>query len=155
MCIRAGHGDPADFPSFISAVNRTIKPLGIELAKGYMEDTGAVWYGLVNRNSDTAAKIGSEYTPAELELFNRAVSDYVCVSECKYVYLNNYMCVQYDFLLGMTSHTQYHQPAIFFIPLNNFLDETLLCSWRCWCQVIAVLPPVLLCCVQFPHWNGS
>ena len=48
------------------------------IAKGHMEDTGEVWYGLVNRNADAAAKISSGYTPAELELFNKAVS--VCIS---------------------------------------------------------------------------
>ena len=69
-----GGGDSSEFASFISAVNRTIKPLGMELARGYMEDNGEVWYGLVNRNSDAAAKISSGYTAAELEFFNRAVS---------------------------------------------------------------------------------
>ena len=69
-----GGGDSSEFTGFISAVNRTIKPLGMELARGYMEDTGEVWYGLVNRNSDAAAKIGSGYTAAQLEFFNRAVS---------------------------------------------------------------------------------
>lgn len=69
----AGGGDSSEFTSFISAINRTIKPLGMELARGYMEDTGEVWYGLVNRNSDAAAKISSGYTEAELELFNKAV----------------------------------------------------------------------------------
>ena len=69
-----GHGDPAEFTGFINALNRTLKPLGMVLAKGHMEDTGEVWYGLVNRNSDAAAKISSGYAPAELELFNKAVS---------------------------------------------------------------------------------
>ena len=39
-----------------------------------MEDTGEVWYGLVNRSTDAASKVGSGYSPAELELFNKAVS---------------------------------------------------------------------------------
>ena len=69
-----GRANPADFPSFISSLNRTLKPLGMEIAMGHMEDTGEVWYGLVNRVRDTAAKICSGYTPAELELFNRVVS---------------------------------------------------------------------------------
>lgn len=51
----------------------------MELARGYMEDTGEVWYGLVNRNSDAAAKISSGYTEAELEFFNRAVSLLRCM----------------------------------------------------------------------------
>ena len=57
-------------------MNRTIKPFGMEVAKAHMEDTGEVWYGLVNRNNDAAAAISSGYTPAELELFNKAVSSF-------------------------------------------------------------------------------
>jgi hypothetical protein len=76
----AGHGDPAEFAGFVNALNRTIKPLGMEIAKGHMEDTGEVWYGLVNRNCDAAAKISSGYTPAELELFDKAL-EMVVMSE--------------------------------------------------------------------------
>ena len=46
----------------------------MELARGTMEDTGQKWYGLVNRSDDAAAKIATAYSPAELELFNKAVS---------------------------------------------------------------------------------
>ena len=66
--------DPSGFRSFVSALNRQLKPLGMELARGHMEDTGEVWYGLVNRSTDAASKVGSGYSPAELELFNKAVS---------------------------------------------------------------------------------
>ena len=67
-------GEAAQFSSFVSEVNRSLKPLGLELARGNAEDTGEVWYALVNRTADSAAKIGSCYSPAELELFNKAVS---------------------------------------------------------------------------------
>ena len=65
--------DTTEFPGFISAVNRPLKQLGLELARGHMEDSGEVWYGLVNRSVDSAAKLGSVYSAAELELFNKAV----------------------------------------------------------------------------------
>ena len=72
--IFTARGDPVSFPDFINILNRSLKPLSMEVAKGYMEDTGEVWYGLVNRVHDPAAMISSGYTPAELELFNRVVS---------------------------------------------------------------------------------
>ena len=31
------------------------------------------WYGLVNRKPDMAAKVGSKFTPHELEFFNKVV----------------------------------------------------------------------------------
>jgi len=64
----------SDFPNFVSLLNRQLKPLGMELTRGTMEDTGQKWYGLVNRSDDAAAKIATAYSPAELELFNKAVS---------------------------------------------------------------------------------
>ena len=64
----------SDFPTFVNLLNRQLKPLGMELARGTMEDTGQKWYGLVNRSDDPAAKIATAYSPAELELFNKAVS---------------------------------------------------------------------------------
>jgi hypothetical protein len=72
--IPAVPADAAQFPGFVSEVNRPLKPLGLELARGTAEDTGEVWYAVVNRAADSAAKIGSCYSPAELELFNKAVS---------------------------------------------------------------------------------
>ena len=74
--IPAVPAEAAQFPGFVSEVNRPLKPLGLELARGNAEDTGEVWYALVNRAADSAAKIGSCYSPAELELFNKAVSIY-------------------------------------------------------------------------------
>ena len=35
-------GDAAQFSSFVSEVNRPLKPLGLELARGNAEDTGEV-----------------------------------------------------------------------------------------------------------------
>ena len=46
----------------------------MELAQAHMEESGEVWYGLVNRREDAAAKLATTYSPAELSLFNKAVS---------------------------------------------------------------------------------
>ena len=64
-----------DFSTFLSTINRQLRPLNIELAQARMEDSPALWCGLVNRSPDTAAKISSKFSPAELELFNKVVSD--------------------------------------------------------------------------------
>ena len=73
-CVSAP-ADAAQFPGFVSEVNRPLKPLGLELARGNAEDTGEVWYAVVNRSADSAAKIGSCHSPAELELFNKTVGE--------------------------------------------------------------------------------
>ena len=64
-----------DFPTFLSTINRQLRPLNLELAQARMEDSPALWCGLVNRSPDAAAKISSKFSPAELELFNKVVSD--------------------------------------------------------------------------------
>ena len=64
-----------DFSTFISTLNRQLKPLNLELAQSRMEDSPALWCGLVNRSPDAAAKISSKFSPAELELFNKVVSE--------------------------------------------------------------------------------
>ena len=66
-------GDVALFPGFLSTLNRHLDPLGMQLVHSTMEDSPACWYALVNRSQDPAAKIASNYTPAELELFNKVV----------------------------------------------------------------------------------
>ena len=66
-------GDIALFPGFLSTLNRHLDPLGMQLVHSTMEDSPACWYALVNRSQDPAAKIASNYTPAELELFNKVV----------------------------------------------------------------------------------
>ena len=63
-----------DFHTFISVINRQLKPLSLELAQARMEDSPTLWCGIVNRSPDAAAKISSKFTPAELELFNKVVS---------------------------------------------------------------------------------
>ena len=45
----------------------------MQLVHSTMEDSPARWYALINRSQDPAAKIASNYTPAELELFNKVV----------------------------------------------------------------------------------
>ena len=64
-----------DFSTFLSTINRQLRPLNLELAQARMEDSPALWCGLVNRSPDAAAKISSKFSPAELELFNKVVSD--------------------------------------------------------------------------------
>ena len=49
--------------------------MNLELAQARMEDSPALWCGLVNQSPDAAAKISSKSSPAELELFNKVVSD--------------------------------------------------------------------------------
>lgn len=66
-----------DFSTFVATLNRQLKPLDLELAQARMEDTPAIWCGFVNRSSDAAAKISSKFSPAELELFNKVVSEEV------------------------------------------------------------------------------
>ena len=66
-------GDIALFPGFLSTLNRYLDSLGMQLVHSTMEDSPARWYALVNRSQDPAAKIASNYTPAELELFNKVV----------------------------------------------------------------------------------
>lgn len=78
MCRRAaqaaGERYDADlFPGFVSTLNRRLKPLGMEVGVARMEDGPTHWYGLVNRNQDAAAKAGTSYSPAELQLFNKVV----------------------------------------------------------------------------------
>ena len=79
-CINGGsfhfveHTHTRDFSSFVSTINRQLKPLGMELARGNLENSGETWYSVVNRSEDAAAKIAAAYSPAELELFNKAVS---------------------------------------------------------------------------------
>lgn len=63
-----------DFNTFISTLNRQLKPLNLELAQARMEDSPRVWCGFVNRSPDAAAKVSSKFSPAELELFNKVVS---------------------------------------------------------------------------------
>ena len=63
-----------DFRTFVSVVNRQLKPLSLELAQARMEDSPALWCGIVNRSPDAAAQISSKFTAAELELFNKVVS---------------------------------------------------------------------------------
>lgn len=101
-----GTGDPAQFQSFISEVNRSIKPFGMEVAKAHMEDTGDVWYGLVNRNTDAAAAISSGYTLSELELFNKTVGIIdinFSLAVCYYIILQLEMIVTSE--NGMASST--------------------------------------------------
>ena len=64
-----------DFSTFVSILNRQLKPLDLEFAQARLEDSPAIWCGFVNRSSDAAAKISSKFSPAELELFNKVVSD--------------------------------------------------------------------------------
>ena len=69
-------GETSNFSTFVTALNQQLKSVGMELARAYMEDSGQVWYGLVNRREDAAAKLATTYSPAELNLFNKAVSTY-------------------------------------------------------------------------------
>ena len=74
MCLHTEHPD-VDFRTFVSIVNRQLKPLSLELSQARMEDSPALWCGIVNRSPDAAAKISSKFTAAELELFNKVVSE--------------------------------------------------------------------------------
>ncbi len=64
----------ANLTGFIASINRRLKPLGLEIASSQMEDSAALWYGLVNRSEDPAATVASTYSPAELAFFNKIVS---------------------------------------------------------------------------------
>lgn len=69
--------DDSHFPGFLSAINRHLKPLGMELAQSRMEASAARWYGLVNRVQDPAAKIATSYSQPELEFFNKVLEQLV------------------------------------------------------------------------------
>lgn len=78
----------------MSTINRQLKLLNLELAQARMEDRAEVWYGVVNRSPDVAAKISSSFSPAELELFNKVVGhccafDYYLCSKYRSLHLLN------------------------------------------------------------------
>ena len=76
MCpLISEHYDAANFPSFISALNKHLKPLDMELSHVHLEDAPKQWYGLVNRTQDAAASAASSYSQAELEFFNHVVRE--------------------------------------------------------------------------------
>ena len=71
--LRSVRREERPFSAFVTAVNRQLKPLGFELARGATEDSGEEWLGFVNRAEDAASKL-TAFKPAELELFNKIVS---------------------------------------------------------------------------------
>ena len=61
------------FSQYVLSMNKHLKPLGLEVGGARMEDCDEVWYAIVNRLPDAAAKVGSKFSPQELELFNKLV----------------------------------------------------------------------------------
>lgn len=70
------------FAKFVLVLNKHLKPLGFELCRSCLEEKEEFWYAVVNRTPDVAAKIGSKFTPHELEFFNLVVSNVAKVCSC-------------------------------------------------------------------------
>ena len=59
---------------YVKKLNSKLQGLGLKVGAAKMEDCHEVWYALVNSSPDAAAKIGSKFTPSQLEFFNKIVS---------------------------------------------------------------------------------
>lgn len=70
-----------DFSAVVSSLNKSLKPLGMELANVRMESSGEKWVGVTNRAQDAASKIATTYTLAELEFFRKATEYLVLEGE--------------------------------------------------------------------------
>ncbi|XP_065889921.1 non-structural maintenance of chromosomes element 1 homolog [Dysidea avara] len=59
--------------TFLATVNENLEPLSMSIVEGKEEDTGRSYYALANTSPDAAAKLASDFTPAELEFFRKVV----------------------------------------------------------------------------------
>ncbi|KAI6652856.1 Non-structural maintenance of chromosomes element 1-like protein isoform X4 [Oopsacas minuta] len=58
-----------DLLKSVSSLNKKLEPLSLRIQKARSEDSGQLYYGLVNLREDEAAKLGAEYGLVERQFF--------------------------------------------------------------------------------------
>lgn len=72
--------NPDKFTEFIATINNQLESLFMELRRGRSEDTGDVYYSLVNKAEDEHSKLATEYQPHEIE-FIKSMLNMIIESE--------------------------------------------------------------------------
>jgi len=67
-------GNPDEFLDFISLINKQLESLFMEIRRGCAEDTGHVYFSLVNKAEDEHSKLATEYQAHEIELIKLALN---------------------------------------------------------------------------------
>ncbi|XP_031556913.1 non-structural maintenance of chromosomes element 1 homolog [Actinia tenebrosa] len=61
------------FQGFINTVNRSLKPLFLEIRHVVSEDNGVLYFGLINTTEDEHSKMATDYSPNDITLFKKAI----------------------------------------------------------------------------------
>lgn len=87
----------SDVEKTVRVINKHLELLSLKIRKGRSEDSGRIYYGLVNLREDEAAKIGAEYAPEEMQFFKDCLE---AILECEEGEASSLV------LLGMSSSSQ-------------------------------------------------
>jgi len=64
---------PENFTNFLDGINKSLRPLDMEIRHEISEDDGAVHYGLVNTAEDEHSKMATDFSPNDIAFFKKVM----------------------------------------------------------------------------------
>lgn len=68
---------PENFANFLDAINKSLRPLDMEIRRGISEDDGSVHYGLVNTAEDEHSKMATDFSPFDIVFFKKVMDQII------------------------------------------------------------------------------